>query len=134
MMEALSAESYKSVYPVYYDVALKNKYVSDPDAAEMIDIIVRGAGIDLAFIFTGNLNDVAYWFRDLINSGSTNIAFWYESSQNSIENHIQKIYAVYENEEWCQRRAINIALTAFFAAFSMVSALPAAAVILTEKW
>lgn len=98
-MEALSAESCKSVYPVYYDVALKNKYVSDPDAAEMIDIIVRGAGIDLAFIFTGNLNDVAYWFRDLINSGSTNIASWYESSQNSIENNIQKIYAVYENEE-----------------------------------
>lgn len=65
----------------------------------MIDIIVRGAGIDLAFIFTGNLNDVAYWFRNLINSGSTNIASWYESSQNSIENNIQKIYAVYENEE-----------------------------------
>ena len=99
MMETLSAESYKSVYPFYYDVALKTKYVSDPDAAEMIDIIVRGAGIDLAFIFTGNLNDVAYWFRDLINSGSTNIASWYESSQNSIENNIQKIYAVYENEE-----------------------------------
>ena len=99
MMETLGAESYKSVYPVYYDVALKTKYVSDPDAAEMIDIIVRGAGIDLAFIFTGNLNDVAYWFRDLINSGSTNIASWYESSQNSIENNIQKLYAVYENEE-----------------------------------
>ena len=129
MMEALSAESYKSVYPVYYDVALKNKYVSDPDAAEMIDIIVRGAGIDLAFIFTGNLNDVAYWFRDLINSGSTNIASWYESSQNSIENNIQKIYAVYENEEWCQRRAIN----SIFRSIFMVSALPAAAVVLTEK-
>nr|MBQ4318428.1 hypothetical protein [Clostridia bacterium] len=40
MMEALSALTYKDVYPVFYDVALKNKYSEDADTARMVDIIV----------------------------------------------------------------------------------------------
>ncbi|MBQ2727410.1 MAG: hypothetical protein IJF78_17055 [Clostridia bacterium] len=99
MMEALCAESYKTVYPVYYDVALKNKYVSDPDAAEMIDIIVSGAGMDLAYVFSDSLNRVAFWFRELINNESTDIASQHKKNQKSIKNNIKKIYAVYEAEE-----------------------------------
>ncbi len=95
MIEALCAESYKTVYPVYYDLALKNKYASDPDASEMIDIIVSGAGMDLAYVFSESLNRVAFWFRDLINNESTDIASQYEKNQKVINNNIKEIYAVY---------------------------------------
>ena len=38
--EALNAESYKTVTPAFYDIALKNKYTEDPVTAQMIDLIL----------------------------------------------------------------------------------------------
>ena len=40
--EALCAESYKKVVPVFYDVVLKTKNARDNDSAQMIDIAVFG--------------------------------------------------------------------------------------------
>ena len=39
VLEAMAAESSRLAYPVYLDVALKNKYTRDADSADMIDLI-----------------------------------------------------------------------------------------------
>lgn len=97
MMEALCAESFKKVYPAYYDVALKNKYASDANAAAMIDLIRNGAGMDLTFMFSDSFMRVSFMFRDLINNKNTDIASQYKKIEKSmlktIERNIGKAYA-----------------------------------------
>ena len=97
MMEALCAGSFREVYPAYYDVALKNKYASDENAAAMIDLIRNGAGMDLTFMFSDSFMRVSFMFRDLINNKNTDIASQYKKIEKSmlktIERNIVKAYA-----------------------------------------
>lgn len=77
VLEALCAESYRSVRPRYYDDALKFKYTTDMDSAAMIDIISEGSYIDfvLVWAFTeyfGGLGDpqnVGNYLRNSMSSG-----------------------------------------------------------------
>ena len=39
VMEALTAESWKTVTPTYYEEALKGRYATDPEMAKMVDLI-----------------------------------------------------------------------------------------------
>ena len=47
ILEALACESYKSVVPAYYEIALKTKYTRDEDSARMLDIIFENRVFDL---------------------------------------------------------------------------------------
>jgi hypothetical protein len=51
--EALSADSWKYVLPVFYDVALKVKGTRDAESVEMIDTILNGRVIDFSWLYTG---------------------------------------------------------------------------------
>ncbi len=52
VLEAMAAESSRSLTPVYLDVALKNKYTRDADSAEMIDLIRENIVSDFGFLYT----------------------------------------------------------------------------------
>lgn len=54
VMEALCYTSYNIVRPAYYDVALRSKLVSDPDSAEMLDLLFSKVYIDAGVIYTGS--------------------------------------------------------------------------------
>ena len=96
---ALSAESYRSVYPAYYDVALKNKYSEDPDTARMIDLIMEGRTFDLAFTFgVSYLNRFPYCIRDLVQAGSTDIASRYAAAEKAVQVGIGKINDAYRSD------------------------------------
>ena len=93
---ALNAESYRKVYPAYYDVALKNKYSEDPETAKMIDLIMEGRTFDPAFTFgTSYLNRFPYCIRDLVLQGSTDIASKYAASKSAVTKGLQKINGAY---------------------------------------
>ncbi len=51
VLEALCAESYRSVRPRYYDDALKFKYTTDIDSAAMIDIISESSYVDFVLVW-----------------------------------------------------------------------------------
>ena len=78
--EALCAESYKTVYPIYYDTALKGRYSSDPTTAEMVDLIMAGRAFDF-----GSQFGVTYYYkvRDLINDNNPNTASAFASSEKA---------------------------------------------------
>ena len=90
MMEALCAESFRTVYPACYDVALKNKYASDANAAAMIDLIRDGAGMDLAFMFSDSFMRAAFMFRDLINNENTDLASQYKKIEKTMLKTIER--------------------------------------------
>jgi len=65
VLEAMCAESYRSVRPRYYEDALKFKYTTDLDSAEMIDILSENAYIDFALVwaFTSYFKDLGSYLR-----------------------------------------------------------------------
>jgi len=99
IFEALSAESYRSVYPAYYDVALKGKYSSDPSTAEMIDIIMAGRKFEVSFQFgEEHFARLPYLFRDLLLSPNQKLASKWASAEKSINKKLEQFYSQFEDE------------------------------------
>lgn len=99
MMEALNAETYKTVYPVFFDTALKGKYSADPTTAEMIDLIMDGRSVEFSFQFGVYLENLPYMFRYCIYNNNTNLASTIQKSQKAINKKLKKIYSFYADEE-----------------------------------
>ncbi len=95
--EALCAESYKTVYPTYYDTALKGKYSSDPTTAEMIDLVMAGRNFDFSFQFAEScFKQVPYFVRQCLQSNDPNIASKYASIEKALGKTIEKtLYPIY---------------------------------------
>lgn len=83
VLEAMAAESYRTVRTVYYDQALKNKYTDSKETAKMIDLISAGAYSDFALVWslTTYFNKMGTIFRDVLKN--TNKSLTYEISSNT---------------------------------------------------
>ncbi|MCI8388496.1 MAG: extracellular solute-binding protein [Clostridiales bacterium] len=100
MLEALNAESYKSVKNTYYDTALKGKYSRDDNTAEMLDLISDSVYFDFAFTNGSFLEDMVISLYSWIYDKNPNVASKYESSRSAIEQKIEKFNENYlENIE-----------------------------------
>jgi len=96
--EALCAESYKQVYPVFYDSMLKGRYADMPEDAEMIDIIVNGRVFDIGYIYD-NWFGAGFWMQNLVSAGNTNVASYYESRWSSVEDYYDTVLDIFETED-----------------------------------
>ena len=96
IVEALACETYRSVYPAFYDVALKSKFSSDEDTANMVDIVMNGARFDFSYMFGEYLQSAPYMFRQLIQKGSNDLASTYAEKESAIQNGLTEIYSYYE--------------------------------------
>jgi len=67
LLEALAAESYKTVTPIYYDEALKYKYTRDDDAARTIDLLRDTVYNDFGYAWGNSLNAIHNFFRQNTN-------------------------------------------------------------------
>ena len=99
MFEALCAESYKKVYPAYYDIALKGKYSSDAGTAEMVDLIMNGRKFDFSFQFGESVFQfLPYLVRNMMRDKTTDLVSRYDSIENkmltAIENDLLPLYGV----------------------------------------
>lgn len=101
IFEALSAISYKKVYPEYYDVALKGKYSTDASTAEMIDLIMAGRNFDFTFQFGETyFQRLPYLIRDLILNKNANLASKYDSIKEKLYTQIdEKLLPLYGVEK-----------------------------------
>jgi hypothetical protein len=61
ILEALAAESYRSVTPLYYDTILKDRYTRDNDSKQMIDMVRSLVGVDFVNTWSFGYTD-AYNF------------------------------------------------------------------------
>ena len=98
IFEALSAESYKTVFPAYYDQALKSRYSSDATTAQIIDLIMEGRKLDFMFQFGEYLASLPYMFRQKLASNSTDITSSYKTYEKVIGKSIKKVIDVYMDE------------------------------------
>jgi hypothetical protein len=93
IMEALSAESYGSIIPEYYDVALQYKLTRDEESVKMLDVIRKIRRYDLGSVY--NLGSVAYELTAMMTKNDQNIASYLEKSASRIEKSIDSIVEAY---------------------------------------
>lgn len=95
IIEALSAESYRTVVPAYYDIALQSKYTRDEISVDMLDIIMKGRRYDLSILHGGSLNDIPYFFRNLIAAKNNNFASKYAAIEDKLTANLAKLVEQY---------------------------------------
>ena len=93
IFEALCAESYKKVYPAYYEQALKGRYSSDPTTAEMVDLIMEGRAFEFTFQFGGDgaFSGLCYLIRNMLIEQNTAFASKYKSMEKAIKMNIPRL-------------------------------------------
>ena len=94
-LEALCAESYRTVIPAYYEMALKVKYTSDSTAGIIIDMIKNAAKTDFVYAYNYALNGAGLLCRSMIRAKSTNFASSWASIEPSAEKGLQDLIDTY---------------------------------------
>lgn len=91
MLEALAAQSYRTVTPAYYDVALKNRYSRDADTAEMIDLIRSSAILNFECIYNESIGNPWFVMRSLMSSQNNNFASYWAANSKVVETQLKKV-------------------------------------------
>ena len=94
ILEALCAESYKSVKPVYYDTMLKTKTARDEESGEMLDIIFANRIYDMAYLYWEGSTYSPY--TAMARSGKKEVASYVEKNSSKAEAAIQKTITAIE--------------------------------------
>ena len=95
IIEALNAESYKTVMTAYYDVALKVKFSRDQESVDMLDMITAGRTYDFSILHSTNLQRLPYIFRDLVSGKNSDFTSKYASIETAMINGLEKTIAAY---------------------------------------
>ncbi|MGM9625354.1 MAG: hypothetical protein ACI3XM_06560 [Eubacteriales bacterium] len=100
-LEAMSAETYRVVTPAYFETALKGKYSRDNETSQMLDLIVSGIYLDIAYIYGQNLNTPIDAIRGILGSSSTcsKALSTMASKEKSILKNMESIIKKYEQIE-----------------------------------
>ena len=96
-IEALCAQSYRTVIPAYYDVALKLKYVSDATTGIIIDMIKNAARTDFVYAYNYALNGAGLLCRKMVIGKNTNLASEYKKVKRTAERSLIKMINDYED-------------------------------------
>lgn len=97
VMEALCAESYRTVVPAWYDTALKVKYSDGLEDAQMVDIIYEH--ISSSFIMMADKElGIGSIFTNAVYGSNNDGAFvsYYESQKNVINKRLQRCIEDYQ--------------------------------------
>jgi ABC-type glycerol-3-phosphate transport system substrate-binding protein len=94
ILEALACEGYKSVIPIYYNVALTTKYARDDESADMLDIIKQGKIYDLGYYCNavGELSSTGY---NLSKMPSPDFASFYAKNEKAAIKALEKLVKAY---------------------------------------
>ena len=88
-LEALNAETYRSVTPVYYETALKVKYTRDDTSAQMIDMIHDSLMTNFIYAYNYALSDIGLQYRTLITKKSKDYVSQIERTLKSAEKKLE---------------------------------------------
>lgn len=87
VLEAMAAESKNTLTPAYFEICLTDKYVRDPDSAEMLALVMESAVLDLGEVF--KWNNISGTVSEAINKGSA-IASTITAKESAVNTSIEK--------------------------------------------
>ncbi|MBQ4590683.1 MAG: extracellular solute-binding protein [Clostridia bacterium] len=90
VLEALCAQSYRTVTPAYFDVALKNRYSRDQETAEMMDLIKNSALINFEQLYNESIGNPWFVLRTLMPAKNSNYASYWATNSKVITKMLEK--------------------------------------------
>ena len=91
----MNYEAEKTMYPVYFDEALKSKYVRDERTVKMLDILLEGRTADFGTLLQNNLDNISIWFRWMVAEKNRDSASYVGYYQESITAKIEAVIDKY---------------------------------------
>ena len=98
-VELLGAESYRQVKPVFFETAMKSKYLRSSDDAKMFDLIMENVKFNFGYVWSATkIGNIAQLMRD----PSINLASTYASKEKSYKSNLDKLLAQLEALAYAQ--------------------------------
>jgi hypothetical protein len=94
--EALCMIGYQKITPAYYETSLKLKYLSDPTAMSMLDLIRDTMTFEFAATYTNSIALIFSTLGDNINKNVPSINSLVKASSKVWKNAIDKLYSDFE--------------------------------------
>jgi len=98
ILEAMAAETYRSVWDVLYEVTVKAKYMRDEQATKMINIIIENRGFDFGYAHMYD-NNTMQFMRDLLVKKSRDVASTLEKGEKAMTAALDKVVASYQENQ-----------------------------------
>ena len=70
VLEAMCAETYRTVTPAYFETVLKDKYARDSETSQMLDIIAASVYLDIGYIYGPTLGHPIDAIRTILSSST----------------------------------------------------------------
>ncbi len=95
IIEAMSAEGYKQIFPAYYEIALKQKFTFDNESMQVLDLINDCRILDFAFVYCAEINGL---IDSLLSptAPSSNFASKYTAQEKVINAKLKSVYKAFE--------------------------------------
>ncbi len=95
VVEALSAESYKTVVPTFYEIALKTRYLRDSESKEVLDMIIDARNFEFGYIYD-NFQGFGFMLQTMMGSGKDNFESYYSSKLKTAQMHYKKVIKAFD--------------------------------------
>lgn len=96
IVEAMSYAGYKHILPAYCEKALKNRYSTDQESAEMLDMIFQNRIISFSYLFVNMVPSGMQYLLIANTIQENNVASYYqanESKENAVIQTVSEFYA-----------------------------------------
>ena len=97
VMEAMAAETYYNVTPVYFETCLQEKYARNEETLEMLEIIRETLYLDSEYLWGGSLGNPAYIMRNMLSAKKSDVASWMAKNEKAINRAVDKTVEKLEN-------------------------------------
>ncbi len=95
IVEAMSYAGYKHILPAYCETALKNRYSTDQESAEMLDMIFQNRIISFAYLFVNMVPSGMQYQLIAQTVNNNNVASYYQKNESKELATIEKIVEFY---------------------------------------
>ena len=92
VLDALNAQTYRTVTPAWYEVTLKCKYSRDLISSEIIDLIHDAIYTDFIFAYSPMISQMGQVMRDLVTNNNTNYMSNIASKDKVARKGLEKMY------------------------------------------
>lgn len=93
IIEAMSAEGYRKVFPAYFEVALKTRYSDQSDDAAMIDIVMNNVVLSFTYMYGNQLSPFNTMLETLfkVSKPSKDVASYAAKNEKAQNKRVEKI-------------------------------------------
>ena len=101
IMEAMAKEGKKIIEPAYIEIAMKSRYASDPDSAEMLEMIFNNRLLSAGYLYSVSTTAYAmaydvFWLQG---NATPDIASWTETQKPAEQKRVDEINAFFAKKD-----------------------------------